>query len=596
VSFLAEIRRRNVIRMAGLYLVAAWLAVQVASTLLPAFDAPAWTLRAVILVLAVGFIPALVFAWVFELTPEGLKRDSEVPIEQSIAPRTARRLDRAIIAVLAAALVYFAIDKFVLAPHREAAAPEQVAKKAESIAVLPLANEGGDKDQQYFADGLSENLITALSRYGALKVISRNSAFQFRDSSDSSRSIGEKLGVAHLLEGSVRRLGDTVRINAALVLASDGSTLWSEHYDRPYVDLFKLQDDITSAVASALKARLVDSAAGTAQIGDRPPSGDLAAYDAYMHGRYFDDKRTSEDFETAFGFFEQATKRDPQYAQAWAAYASAKVLQAGTYLGGAQARAAVADARRMIDRALSLAPDSAYVNMVNSRVLSNGELKFVEAESAATRAIGLARTAETIGELSLTRAWLGDARGAEALQREAIEYDRAYGNAWFWLSVNLAGQGRLDEADVAIARAMERAPNAGIGQAQRVVIEILRGNHAKAMELAMAVSGRGWRLIAIAFAAQNAGDQAAADRALEDLIGQSAEESAYQIAEVYALRRDPTQMFAWLDRAWTNRDPGIRRLALDPFIAPYHGDPRFDEFRLKVGLPALTRSGYAAPP
>jgi tetratricopeptide (TPR) repeat protein len=203
-----------------------------------------------------------------------------------------------------------------------------------------------------------------------------------------------------------------VRINASLVLASDGSTLWSERYDRAYVDLFKLQDDITNAVASALRAKLFASPAAATQT-DRPPSGDLAAYDAYMRGRFFDELRTHEDFAKAFGFFAEATKRDPQYAQAWAAFASAKVLDAAIFLGGSEQQAAVADARRLVDRALSLAPDSAYVNAVNSRVFSSGELRLADAERAARRAVELAPTADALGELARTLAWLGDASGAK---------------------------------------------------------------------------------------------------------------------------------------------------------------------------------------
>jgi TolB-like protein/tetratricopeptide (TPR) repeat protein len=586
MRLIAELRRRNVFRMAGLYLVGAWLATQVAGTLLPMFEAPPWVARTIVIVLAAGFVPALVLAWAFELTPEGLARDDGGAHANPIAPKTARRLDRAIIAVLTCALAYFAVDKFMPRSGHDAPAPRVAAAtpaKSASIAVLPLANDGGDKDQQYFADGLSEDLITALSRFGGLKVISRNSAFQFRDSHESSQIIGEKLGVAHLLEGSVRRLGDMVRIHASLVLASDGSTVWSERYDRPYVDLFKLQDDITNAVATALRAQLAD--AHGAPSDDHPPSGDLAAFDAYMRGRSFEEKRTEKDFKLAYQAYDDAVARDPRYAQAWAAYATAKVYDAGIFLGGKEAEAAVADARRFVDRALALAPDSAYVNLANSRVLSYGELRFVDAEIAAQRALALSRNAETTGELGLARSFLGDAKGAEALQREAVDYDPANGTAWFWLSVTLASEGRLDEARAAVDRAIASAPESGIGYAQRALIEILRGDYAKAVALAEATPESGWRRIALALATQKAGNAARADEALQDLVEKSADGSAYQIAEVYALRGEADQLFAWLDNAWTNRDPGIRRLLLDPFMAPYRGDARFAAFCRKVGLP-----------
>ena len=197
MTLFAELKRRNVLRMAGLYLVAAWLIVQVTSTLLPAFDLPPWILRALILVLAVSFLPTLIFSWVYELTPEGLKREREIERTESITPDTGRRMDRATFALLALAVCIFAVDRFVLAPRRAASAgaadaPAQTASSApavseKSIAVLPLANGSGDKDQQYFSDGLSENLIVALSQFAGLKVIGRNSASSFATARKTAR-------------------------------------------------------------------------------------------------------------------------------------------------------------------------------------------------------------------------------------------------------------------------------------------------------------------------------------------------------------------------------------------------------------------------
>jgi TolB-like protein len=348
-SFLAELKRRNVIRAAGLYLVGAWLVVQVSSTVLPLFGAPQWITRSIVILLGVGFIPAMIFSWIFELTPEGLKRDDEVPAEESIAPDTARKMDRMIIAVLALALLYFGFDKFVLAPQRDAAlvatAQQQAGMKSaaasasddKSIAVLPLANESGEKDQQYFSDGLSEDLITALSQFSGLKVISRNSSFQFRDSKDDSRTIGSKLGVSHLLEGSVRRAGDAVRVSAELVNAADGSTLWSEHYDRPYKDLFKLQDDITNTVAGELKTKLL-SAPGAVVQSDRPPSGNLDAYNAYLQGKYHFARSTEADYREAIAQFTRATQLDPHYAAAEAGLSRTYSQLASVYLGGVTAQ------------------------------------------------------------------------------------------------------------------------------------------------------------------------------------------------------------------------------------------------------------------
>ena len=271
MSLFDELKRRNVIRMAGLYLVGAWLITQVSSTVLPTFDVPGWVLRALIIVLALGFVPALIFAWIFELTPQGLKRDAEVKPAESIAPQTARRLDRAIIAVLICALVYFAADKFVLAPRREAALATQTtvhemgsaaAKKStvnpRSIAVLPFVNMSTDAENEFFSDGLSEEILNSLARIDGMQVVGRTSSFQFKGKNDDLRMIGDKLGVASVLEGSVRREGDRARITAQLIRTSDGIHLWSQTYDRTLKDTLAVQLDIAEQVAGALNVVLDD--------------------------------------------------------------------------------------------------------------------------------------------------------------------------------------------------------------------------------------------------------------------------------------------------------------------------------------------------
>lgn len=238
MTLFAELKRRNVIRMAGLYLVGAWLVLQVADTLLPIYNTPGWVMKALVVLLAIGFVPALVFAWVFELTPQGFKRDEDVKAQESIAPQTAQRLNRTIIVVLILALGYFAVDKFVLAPQREAA---QVALGAHvaskpvagddgqhSIAVLPFVNMSSDKEQEYFADGMQDLILTKLSDIGDLKVISRTSTMKYVSHPDDLKTIAQQLGVATLLEGSVQKAGNEVLINGQLIAASTDSHLWGD--------------------------------------------------------------------------------------------------------------------------------------------------------------------------------------------------------------------------------------------------------------------------------------------------------------------------------------------------------------------------------
>jgi len=610
LSLIAEIKRRNVIRMAGLYLVGAWLIVQVAGTVLPMFGAPQWVPRSMVILLAIGLVPALAFAWMFELTPDGIKRDAQVHPSESIAPQTAQRMNRMIIAALALAIVYFGFDKFVLGPRHELAiqaAAEQAADArvaaqdaaktdaaapAKSIAVLPLANASGDADQQYFSDGLSEDLITALSQFDGLKVISRNSAFQFRDSKDDAQTIGAKLGVAHLLEGSVRRLGDTVRITAQLVNAGDGSTLWSQHYDRPYRDLFALQDEITRAVAGALKTRLLT---GTGAQGERPPSGNLAAYNAYLQGNFYDARGTEADLRKAIDAYATATRLDPRYARAWAEMSSMSTGLAGSFLAGVPAQQAYQQARSAADTALALAPDLADAHAARGYLFLMADLNWTAAEAEYRRALELApNDAGAKFSLGNLLATLGQPGRAVELTRQALAADPLRASRHAWLANYLLALGRLDEAAQAVGKAIGLQPAGASYYEILATIEILRGD-AKAALLAARQEPAGiWRDVALALALQIGDDRAAADAALKSLIDTQSDGVAYQIAQAYALRRDPDAMFAWLDRAWANRDPGVGYLLYDPIVLRYKSDPRFAALCRKVGLP-LPGAAASAP-
>jgi TolB-like protein len=259
---------------------------------------------------------------------------------------------------------------------------------AKSVAVLPFANESGDKDEQFFSDGLSDDLITALSQFAGLKVISRNSAFQFRDSRDTSAKIGKLLGVAHLLEGSVQHAGDEVRITATLVNASDGSILWSQRYDKPYKDLFALQDAITQAVAGALKAKLLTTNGAVVQS-DRPPSGNLAAYAAYQHGKAYDALGTEAATRRAIDAYAEATRLDPHYAAAYAQL-SMDQLELPITFGAADATRMIANAREASATALALNPDSALAHLARAYLSSNADMDWRGAAAEIRRALQLA--------------------------------------------------------------------------------------------------------------------------------------------------------------------------------------------------------------
>ncbi len=485
--------------------------------------------------------------------------------------------------VLAAMMAYFAIHK--TGTSKPAASTQLTPTAAASIAVLPLANESGEAGQQYFCDGISEDLITALSQLPGLKVIGRTSAFRFRDSKEDSRSIGAKLGVAHLLEGSVRRSGEMVRVSAELIDTADGSAQWSERYDRPYKDLFAVQDEITLAVAGALKTKLLPGKHAAAQS-EQPPSGNLEAYNALLQGRFYDDRDTEIDKRKAVEFFTKATQLDPRYAFAWSELSSAWITFGGDFLEGAAALEANAKAREAVDRALALAPDLAAAHNARGDVLQLVDFDWSGAEAEYRRALELSPgNAQAQFNLGTALASYGELDQAIALVRQALATEPLRAGGYKALATYLMGLHRLDEAERAMNKAVELQPASAPLRSWLAIVEVQRGNAPAALEAAQQATPGAFRNMSFAFARQIGGDRRAADSALMTLIEQDADQSAYQIAEVYALRNDAKATFEWLDKAWDNRDQGIQYLLFDPFILRYREDPRFAAFCRKVGLP-----------
>jgi TolB-like protein len=474
MNLFAELRRRNVIRMAGLYLVGAWLVVQVAATLLPVFTAPAWVMKVLVGMLTIGFAAALVFSWVYELTSDGLKRDGDVAAADSIAPQTARRMDRMLLVVMALALAYFAFDKFVLTPGRMASAPSSVAAPADgsaplvdgtsdsdpgptgapaavnpkSIAVLAFADMSPAKDSEYLSDGIAEEILNALAQVRDLKVAGRTASFYYKGRDATLKAIGSELGVAHVLEGSVRRQGERVRITAQLIRADNGFHLWSDTYDGDLVDVFALQERIARAISDALqvvlsndqKSRLVD--AGTT---------DARAYALYLQAAAIFSRRETERNPEAIALLEQALKLDPRFARAASRIA---ILQAN--LANAQMPGALsADARRNAQRAIALDPGLAEPHLALG-VLARRERRFVEARAHFDRALALEPGSADVG-FFVAQNLMGTgytARGTERLDRTLL-IDPLHPNALWRRALQYVDDGDLDAAEHAFSRASE---------------------------------------------------------------------------------------------------------------------------------------------
>jgi TolB-like protein/Flp pilus assembly protein TadD len=384
-NFFAELKRRNVVRAAGLYLVGAWLLTQVASTVLPMFGASEWLPRTIVSLLAIGFIPALIFSWVFELTPQGLKRDEDVGPEESIAPQTARRMDRMIIAVLLLALGYFVFDKFVLTPRRQAVQSHGSSlpnesdsfSNSKSIAVLPFENLSSDKENAYFADGIQDEILTRLAKIAALKVISRTSTQKYKTAPENIREVGKQLGVANLLEGSVQKVANAVHVNVQLIRAATDEHLWAESYNRKLDDVFGVEGEVATAIADQLNARLSlsEQKAVTAK-----PTQNTAAYDAYLRGVAFqgrvDDLITN--WSKSAEAFAEAVRLDPEFAVGWAQLCRQESLVYNSVNHSPDRQAA---ARKALDNAMKLGPE-----LVETKIARGWYQCYVEADYDAAKA------------------------------------------------------------------------------------------------------------------------------------------------------------------------------------------------------------------
>ena len=374
MGLVSELRRRNVFRVAIAYVIIAWLILQVGDTLAPALHLDEWVNTVLAFFLILGFPIALIFAWAFEITPEGLKKEKDVDRSESVTHITGRRLDFAIIAMLALALGYFAFDKFVLDPSRDAelvqATTEAVTEQAaelgtaettnKSIAVLAFTDLSPGGDQEYFSDGISEEILNVLAHIPDLHVTARSSAFSFKGKDVDIPTMAKQLGVANVLEGSVRKSGQRIRITAQLIDARNGFHLWSDTYDRDFDDIFAIQDEIATQIVDALKMTLLG---GEQARLNRRPTDNLAAYDAYLLGRQKMARRTSAALQEAVGHFSEAIRLDPQYALAFVGLADSYALL-GEY-GALDDREVIAKAGPAVGRALELNDQlgEAYVSL-----------------------------------------------------------------------------------------------------------------------------------------------------------------------------------------------------------------------------------------
>lgn len=327
-KLIAELKRRNVFRVATAYAIAGWLIIQISATTFPFLNLPEWLITAVIIFVVIGFPLSLIFAWAFELTPEGLKKSQEVDITKSVTNRTGKKLNGIIITVLSMAVIFLLVERVFFAEASFIENASEIDVQTASIAVLPFVNMSGDETNEYFSDGLSEELLNGLAKLEDVQVAGRTSSFQFKGTNPDLRDVGTQLGVKHILEGSVRKSGNRLRITAQLIQADNGFHLWSETYDREFTanEIFDIQEEITRKVVQELKVRLLPKE--ELLISERPTQ-DIEAYNAFLAGTQMEITRTVSDIEKAIQKYKEAIQIDPSFAEAYARLAIAYGLEFG---------------------------------------------------------------------------------------------------------------------------------------------------------------------------------------------------------------------------------------------------------------------------
>ena len=579
-SFFAELKRRNVYKVAAAYAVVAWLLMQIASQIFPFFEIPNWVVRLVVLALIVGFPVALIIAWAFEVTPEGIKRTEAADAAGQRSHGGAWIYIVLIGAALSVGLFFVGRYTAGRATPRQSESTTAVSQK--SIAVLPLINESGDPKDEYFSDGLSEELIAALAQISGLKVIGRSSSFRFKDGKEEPKTIGEKLGVSTLLEGTVRKQGERVRIVAELVNAADGIELWTRTFDRELKDIFAVQAEIAAAVAESLKVTLL----GPDQRPTSSATKSTEAHNAYLQGHFHFQRRNLEDFRKAVSYFDQAIRLDPDYALAYA-----ERCEAWSFIGDLTGQSATAwpKAKSDAEKAVAIAPALAEAHAALGWVRFFVEWKFAEGLSELNRAKELSPANPTANDL-LARVivYLGRVDEAERQARQAVELDPLSFTAQGNLARVLFVAGKLDEAYAAGRKAAELQPTAASSHRWQAMVAVQRGDGETALREAQLEPDEGYRRFELALAHYVSGDRAAADAALADLIANWRDQLAYQIAEVYAVRGEIDKAFEWLQISFDNHDTGTLSLLIDPLMRGLRDDPRYKSFLAKLGLPAAS--------
>ena len=587
-NFWRELKRRNVFKVAVTYAIVSWIALQVADIVFPALNVPPWVLSLLTVLLLIGFPIALLLSWAFELTPDGIKPTAEVAPEQSIRPRTGQRLNYLMTGALAVLLTVVVVDKYVLddAAPASASAPTAPATADKSIAVLPFVNLSSDQEQEYFSDGLSEEILNQLAQIGELKVTARTSSFSFKGKNADLRVIARELDVRYVLEGSVRTAGNQLRITAQLIDATDGSHVWSRAFDRERNDVFAIQEEIAMAVSETLSVALDVGAMARARGG----TTNLEAYDRYLRARALDRQRgTSEDIVRAAELYREAVKLDPTFVRAWSDLNTELTLWP-IYVPDRLAEARE-EQRAIRARLRELAPASPFTAMIEANALVEAR-RWMEAEPAiaSARAAGAIFREDTMGVETFLL--LATGRFREALPRiqRQIAEDPLSLNASYGWQIMLTLTSRDDEADAEYLRSRSLTGERGFVDVLALWRLLTRPSEPAALraqfELTARTGGRPFDRLA-AELADELDDREAAVATLHRLYADPAMQTASGMLWLAGFAdhfNDTDLALSALRRSYVDLGGTNIGMLWRPMSNPLRADPRFKDIVRDLGL------------
>lgn len=606
-NFFIELKRRNVYKVAVAYVVVAWLLIQAASILFPTFDAPAWAMKVLVALLVLCFPVALVLSWAFEITPEGIKLESEIDPRKSIARKTGRKIVGLTIAtaIVAAGLFAFQLLRTSSLSRVEGGAPAtpndatnglagtRPSIPTKSIAVLPFDNLSRDPDNAYFCEGVQDEILTRLAKVADLKVISRTSTQHFKSAPEDLPQIAKQLGVAHILEGSVQKVNDQVRVNVQLIKTLNDTHLWADTYDRKLNDIFAVESEIAKTIADTLQAKL--SGSEQQAIAARPTEN-AEAHQLYLKGRFFWNKRTGNDLKKSIDYFNQAIAADPNYALAYAGLADAYAFLPG-YTAGSPKDSypkAIAAAKKALELDDTLA--EAHTALAIATWLY--DFDFSQANKEFQRAIELnpnyAVAHQQYGNILLTAVGRFDEAIAEG--RRAVELDPLSLVINSDLGVDNFFARRYDEAITQLRKTLEMDPGyyyAYVNLGQALELKGARDAAIAEYQKGRALNDDPYILGLLARSYGLSSNKTEAEKILKQLqeISKQRYVAAYSFALTYLGLGDKEEALRWLEQAYQDRAGNdIGWIRVDPLLDPLRSDPRFEALAEKI-VPARELRG-----